>query len=261
MARLRWSRTFDSSPRNAATGELQLTDLTGAAQALQPGSQGYHIQFTVTATMGQRQDVYTELALSEDHPRSLFNVLNPVDPVDEFALVWFDPFDTAAAAQIPRSTIGALCAALLQPGNDGYLAGGLDGDTPAPVDLRGSQASPDDENRPATALAALGEIDDIAIVMMPDTVRFDDDNQLTSVQDLLEHCERLRYRIAIVDPKADSTLSEVREFRSKFDSKYGALYYPWVEIIDPVARPGAWRAASEEASACVGFCRGYLRSQ
>ncbi len=227
--------------RNASTGELQLTDLAGAAQALQPGTQGYHIQFQVTATMGQRQDTYSELALSEDHPRSLFKVLDAVDPVDEFALVWLDPFDTGAAAPSPRTPIGALCAALLQPGNDGYLTGGLDGDNPVPVDLRGSPASPDDENRPATALAALGEIDDIAIVMMPDTVRFDDDNQLTSVQDLLEHCERLRYRIAIVDPKADSTLSEVREFRSKFDSKYGALYYPWVEIIDPVARqePGA----------------------
>ena len=228
--------------RNAATGDLELTDMAGAVAPIAPGLQAYHIQFTVTVTMGQRQDTYSELALSDDHPRSLFKVLAPDDPLDEFALVWLDPFDTANANQVPRTTIAGLCTALLLPGNDGYLTGGSDGAPPVPEDLRGMQASPDDENRPGTGLAALGEIDDIAIVMMPDTVRFgDDDERRTSVQDLLEHCERLRYRIAIVDPGPESTLSEVREFRSKFDSKYGALYYPWVEIIDPVARqePGA----------------------
>jgi phage tail sheath protein FI len=90
-------------------------------------------------------------------------------------------------------------------------------------------------------LYALGEIDDIAIVACPDTVDLADDAQLQAVRNLLGHAESLRYRIAIVDPPRDSSISEVREFRSQFDSKYGALYYPWIRILDPTAKndPGA----------------------
>jgi uncharacterized protein len=57
------------------------------------------------------------------------------------------------------------------------------------------------------------------------------------VNNLIEHCERLRYRIAVVDPPRDSSISQVREFRSQFDTKYGALYYPWVRLVDPTRKP------------------------
>lgn len=57
------------------------------------------------------------------------------------------------------------------------------------------------------------------------------------MDNLVGHCERLRYRMAIVDPPKDSSISEVREFRAQFDTKYAALYYPWVRIVDPTRRP------------------------
>ena len=38
--------------------------------------------------------------------------------------------------------------------------------------LQGQTSDPDDAKKAATGLAALGEIDDIAIVAMPDSVRF-----------------------------------------------------------------------------------------
>jgi hypothetical protein len=78
---------------------------------------------------------------------------------------------------------------------------------------------------------------------MPDAVRFSDDlgSQKTATDSLIDHCEQLRYRIGIVDPPKDSSISGVRSFRSQFDTKYAALYYPWVEILDPTAvnDPGA----------------------
>ncbi len=65
--------------------------------------------------------------------------------------------------------------------------------------------------------------------------------QAIAVSNLLVHCEKFRYRFAIVDPPRDSSISEVRAFRSQFDSKYGALYYPWIRILDPTVKndPGA----------------------
>jgi uncharacterized protein len=60
---------------------------------------------------------------------------------------------------------------------------------------------------------------------------------VAAVNAVIEHCERLRYRMAIVDPPQDSSISQVREFRSQFDTKYAALYYPWVRLVDPTRRP------------------------
>ena len=97
---------------------------------------------------------------------------------------------------------------------------------------------------------------------MPDSARFaDPGSQSTSVQDLIDHCETLKYRIAIADPPRDLSISGVREFRSQFDTKYGAMYYPWVEILDPTAKndPGAAPATLQLPPS--GFAAGvYARS-
>jgi uncharacterized protein len=41
----------------------------------------------------------------------------------------------------------------------------------------------------------------------------------------------------VVDAPEGSSLNQVRSFRGKFDSKYGALYHPWIEILDPLQSP------------------------
>jgi phage tail sheath protein FI len=122
-----------------------------------------------------------------------------------------------------------------------FLTNGGNDTAPAADDLQGDQSDPDDATKAATGLYALGEIDDIAIVACPDTTSLDKAAQPQAVQNLLTHCETLKYRIAIVDPPDSSSISEVREFRSKFDSKYGALYYPWIKVLDPSVKndPGA----------------------
>jgi phage tail sheath protein FI len=190
----------------------------------------WHLSLVVTVQAGERADSYSELELDAAHPRSVFNVLQRLDPPDEFALVWLDP---GAATPGP----GQLINALLTPAAGAYLTGGGGGTPVASDDLIGEGPDPDDFRRPATGLTALGEVEDIAVVAMPDIVDLPADQQLTAVQGLIGHCELLRYRMAIVDPPKDSSISEVREFRSKLDTKYAALYYPWVRIVDPTRRP------------------------
>ena len=53
---------------------------------------------------------------------------------------------------------------------------------------------------------------------------------------LISHCERMRYRVAVLDSVEGHSIADVRAFRALFDSKYAALYYPWVRILDPVTR-------------------------
>ncbi|GAA1032435.1 hypothetical protein GCM10009557_30920 [Virgisporangium ochraceum] len=213
----------------AADGRLGYRTATGVAFPPANAS-AWHLTLVVTVQAGDRVDAYSELELDPAHPRSVFNVLQRQDPPDEFALVWLDPGTATPGA-------GQLVTALLTPDTGVYLTGGGDGLTVTPADLIGAEADPDNIAEPATGLTALGEVEDIAIVAMPDTVGLSDGDQKTAVDGLLAHCQDLRYRMAIVDPPRDSSISQVREFRSKFDSKYGALYFPWVRIIDPTRRP------------------------
>lgn len=209
----------------SAAGDEPITDARQAS----------HVRIAVTVSMGERADVYNELELGPDHPRSVFNVLNPEDPADEFALIWLERVPNADnQLPAPADVLTALLT-LTQPT---FLVGGGDGPGLTPGDLEGRPADLDDLRQPATGLQALGEIDDIAIVAMPDTARFADaDSRKTAVDSLIQHCTSLRYRIGVVDPPPQSSISQVREFRSQFDTTYAALYYPWVEIVDPTRRP------------------------
>ncbi|WP_369184767.1 phage tail sheath family protein [Streptomyces sp. Y1] len=223
----------------AADGSLGYRNAQGGVDAPAAGKAAFHLTLAVTVRSGaDRLDVYNELELDDAHPRSVARVLAAKDPADEFSLVWLDyPAPTAPGAQppTPGDTLTALLA--LDAAHPGFLTGGGDGQDPTSVELLGERADPDDHNRPATGLAALGEIDDIAVVAMPDTVNLTGQDQTEAASGLIDHCEQLRYRMAIVDPPKDSSISEVRRFRSQFDSTYGALYYPWLRITDPTRRP------------------------
>jgi Bacteriophage tail sheath protein len=214
--------------------DLRLTDDDGVWQ-IPAAARAYQLQLQVVVTWGGRSDVYTELAVHPNHPRSITRALGLKDSADDLALVWLQvppPGDevVAASAQLLADLLGAV--------SQGFLSeGGSDGADLAVGDFAGEESDADDPRKGATGLNALTDVDDVAIVAMPDSVRFGDD--MTAVGLLIEHAERQRYRIAVVDPPADSSISDVRAFRARFDSKYAALYYPWVEIVDPTVVPDA----------------------
>jgi phage tail sheath protein FI len=223
-----------------------------------------HITLSVTVQMGDtRLDTYAGLELDPAHPRSVYRVLQAEQPTDELSLIWLDPAQPAVAGQPPPPTPAplAVLSALLALKTQTFLTGGSDGQALDPDALHGEDSDPDDPNKAATGLAALGEIDDIAIVATPDSVRFDEGSQKTAVDNLIEHCEQLRYRIGIVDPPMDRSISTVRESRSQFDTKYAALYYPWVEILDPTAKNDPAAAPATLQLPPSGFAAGiYARS-
>jgi phage tail sheath protein FI len=54
-------------------------------------------------------------------------------------------------------------------------------------------------------------------------------------QALIDHCERDRYRFAILDgqPPGNDGLAEILAQRQQFDTTYAALYTPWLSMPDP----------------------------
>ena len=58
-----------------------------------------------------------------------------------------------------------------------------------------------------------------------------------------------------------SSISEIREFRGRFDTTYGALYHPWIEILDPTERPAQGAPPRRLLLPPSGFVTGiYARS-
>lgn len=218
-----------------ADGRQTFLDSTGAAAAVAAGTLIALVEMKVLVHgPGGRVDAYSQLALGQEQQRYVGKVLEADDPEDEDAMVWLewtpDPngFSPAALA------IGLQAA-------DKRLSGGIDGELPGPDALQGDEADPDDVTLKATGLEALGEIDDIAIVALPDAGAMpDDDTIFAAAQALVAHAEKYRYRIAVVDGKVNSSMTEIRNFRGQFDTEYGALYHPWIEILDPLypAVPG-----------------------
>ncbi len=96
----------------------------------------------------------------------------------------------------------------------------------------------DDGGQEKTGLKTFEDVDEISIVAAPgfshDYLSHESRAQQI-VQSLITHCEvRMRYRVAVLDAPNGLALSEVQDFRGRFDSTHAALYYPWLRILDPL---------------------------
>jgi uncharacterized protein len=96
-----------------------------------------------------------------------------------------------------------------------------------------------------TGLGGLSSIDDVTMICMPDLMASYESGQIDldgvrAVQNsLIEHCEAMKDRMAILDTPKCLTPQQVREWvreKARFNSAYAALYYPWVYFYDQQLR-------------------------
>jgi phage tail sheath protein FI len=93
-----------------------------------------------------------------------------------------------------------------------------------------------------TGFGGLEAIDAITMVSVPDAMAayqrgLLDVDGLKAVQlGVIAHCEQMGDRMAILDAPPGLNAQAVHEWRQNtagYDSKYAALYYPWVKVFDP----------------------------
>jgi hypothetical protein len=137
--------------------------------------------------------------------------------------------------------------------NNVTLTGGNDGLEP----IQG------DNTTPGTYEAALGELErleDISIVAAPGHSAYSEYQGIQGA--LITHAEKRRaYRIAVLDTPSDQLVSGARSERGRIDSKYAAMYFPWVMITNPLARPGDESVPREIKLPPSGFvCGIYARN-
>ena len=121
--------------------------------------------------------------------------------------------------------------------------GGDDGALPAAAAYAGDpdfrDFSGDPLQMPKNGLLALEGQEDISIVAAPGySEPYQTEDQRTRVEAVhgavISHCERMRYRIAVLDTPRRQLVSGALEFRNRRSSDYAALYYPWVTIANPL---------------------------
>ncbi|MGW5779796.1 phage tail sheath family protein [Streptomyces sp. NPDC003863] len=110
----------------------------------------------------------------------------------------------------------------------------------APAAMESGQFIGDSADR--TGFGGLEAFDEINMVAVPDLMAayqqgLIDLEQVKAVQlGLIAHCELMGDRMAILDPPPGMNARDIRKWRQEtagYDSRYAALYYPWIKSFDP----------------------------
>src|SRR6266487_4123360 len=98
-----------------------------------------------------------------------------------------------------------------------------------------------------TGFAGLEAVEPVTMLAVPDLMAayqqgvVDLEGVQAVQQAMIAHCELMGDRVAILDPPPDLNAQQVREWRvdkTRYDSKYAALYWPWIKVFDPLAGSG-----------------------
>ncbi len=238
---------------SAPGGEsVELTSLT-ADDAVHP------VTVTVTARRSSGEEVWDNLALDPSHVRdgledslTRYFRFDSADPQPKRALpividAGADLTDGVAVAEALVASNNKLVEELADVTTrdewlkafarfaslDVTLKGGNDGATPSLEEYAGAENVSTARKR---GLVQFEDLDDISIVAAPGSTYNNTTLGLAVAGLLIAHAESMRYRIAVLDSENGDAIGDVRQYRAKLDSKYAALYYPWVRVLDPITR-------------------------
>ncbi|WP_454698334.1 phage tail sheath family protein [Arthrobacter humicola] len=228
--------------------------------------------FTLTvADRGRLLEVHPDLVLVPQHPRW---ALSQVKASSRLIRLELPP---AGLPAVPRHPAAALPSGVSGDPATAVLTGGRDGTAGLTVaDLLGDELAGD-----GRGLAALSDLTEPALIVIPDLVAgpvaghvtlprppsdpcdpcappappvavtsagvteagavFDDEAIAAAQQLVIEHCERLGDRMALLDPpsgRGPLDVGGLRGWRARFGSSYAAVYAPWISVIDPLAAGG-----------------------
>lgn len=165
-------------------------------------------------------------------PGASNNIETVINVSSHLVRVWFPPGTQPAAVPIDdpnayvRLTAGA---GLVTDVNETHFGGDAE------------QAIDDSDERSrellgrGRGLAAIAAVDEVSLLLAPDEVRFGAPDQNPLTGEIINQCERLKDRFAVVS--VDQGRRQINDaLRPPRDTSYAAFYYPWIKIYDPVSR-------------------------
>lgn len=166
------------------------------------------MEFDIAFEQGSSKESFTKLAISPLHHQFFARII-------QSQLVTVKLFDPPASAVTANNLLPAVLTGQT-------LAGGGDDDLSA-VDY-------------SKGFAPLEKVEGISLLAIPGQVTKAIQNKM------IEHCENMRYRFAILDSEPKATpagaTNSVKAQRAELGSAkgYAALYYPWIQSKDPVSK-------------------------
>lgn len=150
---------------------------------------------------------------------------------------------TVVNAKSTLVTVKVVKAGLVPKAGTYQLAGGEMKEVSLTVaDYKGSPAE-------RTSIGGLEAVEEVTMLAVPDLMsslqagELDLEGVQTVQRAMYEFCERNKYCFAILDAAPDLSPQAVQEWRlsANYDSKYAALYYPWIKVADMTGSNGATR--------------------
>lgn len=202
------------------------TWLDGADAALNNAPNAAAVIVTANVLFTDAEDnetFYENLGLGLGHPRFIGNVISatPGRRIDQLESTFAIELGANVDAFRLHEIFDAIDAAIeLDGGNDGSeptVAGYTQPADTSPINL-------------------LTRLDDISIVAAPGYAAYTEAN---GIQDaLITHVEQRRaYRFAVLDIPPNQTTTQAIATRARIDTSYAAMYYPWVQVANPMSRP------------------------
>jgi phage tail sheath protein FI len=253
-ATIAYYRKVGSAYTNAAAGTL---DLSGLPLTAAPPEGAEIVTMLVSVADADADNAlvqsFEDVGFDRAHPRFLGDVLpqKPRRRAEEVAnLAWADIGAQVSAFELHDG--------LFPGGADERIVALADGDDGTPP-AAGTETQ---AGTYANCLAALARVEDISIVAAPGHSSDRNPGAVAIQGALISHAEaRNAFRIAVLDTAPGLDVAGARLARGRIDSKYAALYYPWVKIDNPLARPGDERQPREIAMPPSGFiCGIYARN-
>jgi phage tail sheath protein FI len=171
--------------------------------------------YTVVVTAGTQREEYPHLSL-----RGRSNLATKINAASKLISIK----DTGAS--LPETRIAAGSYALVTPPRSAEPvdAGEFEGDVAK-----------------RQGMGAVAPLDEVTMIVMPDIMTLNGDGkQMRDLQGkMIANCEIAGGRMAILDAPQGLIPQDVLEWRMKtagYDSKYAALYWPWIEVMDPITR-------------------------
>ncbi|HLI05064.1 MAG TPA: phage tail sheath C-terminal domain-containing protein [Ktedonobacteraceae bacterium] len=218
------TKSASSASANApAEGQSQ----DGGSNASGNSDQSLQEMFTLRARMGDLEEVYENLSLGKTATKTAVDTVNAMSQLIRL---------------VEAKSTGSAIDRAPQVGSYVLKAPPM---TTLPQ-VQSNDFSGDVSER--SGLEGLEVAEDVTMVCCPDLMSayqvgaIDRDGVKAVQLAMIAHCERMGDRVAILDPLPDLSPQDVARWLQKeanYDSKYAALYYPWIKIAGPTGRPMA----------------------
>ncbi|MFD4636438.1 phage tail sheath family protein [Lentzea sp. NPDC058436] len=164
-----------------------------------------------------------------------------------------ESFDNVTAKRGPQNVVTAVSkqsklvtleqnrsGTLALPRKDAVVALGGKEKSSSPVVLNATSYVGDPVER--TGIGGFEAIDEITMILVPDLMSaheqglIDTDGVKAVQQAMIAHCELMADRVAILDTPPGLNSQQIRNWRSEvtgYDTKFAALYWPWINTLDP----------------------------